>query len=290
MDTKAWMKEIDGETPLSLINIPGTHNSATQYIPLRHFSKCQDKSIAQQLELGVRYLDLRVELSKGKLKLVHSIIDCKKSAFSFKKLWLDDVISDCSRFVKENPSETIIMNFQIDDGKDRTLASDVLFEGYVFSDKELWFTENRNPNLDECRGKLILARRTPLSEKLPFSDMNSGINFYNSGTDIKNERKILSIKDNSVVFTAYVQDDYSVPPKSKWFDYVLPCLDEKRAGENNLLVNHLSANNGLFSPKMSANYVNKRFMSYELKKGEHYGIIPADYITKELSEKIIASN
>ncbi|NLA72573.1 MAG: phosphatidylinositol-specific phospholipase C domain-containing protein [Clostridiales bacterium] len=290
MDTKAWMKHIDEAAPLSFINIPGTHNSTTQYIPLRYFSRCQNISVAQQLELGVRYLDLRVEHSKGKLKLVHSIIDCKKSAFSFEKLWLDDIIDDCSRFIKENPSETIIMNFQIDDGKEHLLASDVLFERYVFSNKSLWFTENKNPCLKECRGKLILARRTPISDKFPFNDMNSGINFYNSGTDVKNERVIRSVKDGSTAFTAYVQDDFSVPPKVKWFDFVLPCLNEKKASENSLLVNHLSANNGFFSPKITANYVNKRFMGYELKKGGHYGIIPADFITKELSEKIIASN
>ncbi|HZJ74956.1 MAG TPA: phosphatidylinositol-specific phospholipase C domain-containing protein [Clostridia bacterium] len=290
VDTKAWMKRIDGVTPLSLINIPGTHNSATQYIPLRYFSRCQDKSVAEQLELGVRYLDLRVELSKGKLKLVHSIIDCKKSTFSFEKLWLDDIVGDCSRFVKDNPSETIIMNFQIDDGKDHLAASDVLFERYVFPNKDIWFRENKNPCLDECRGKLILARRTPISDKIEFNDMNSGINFFDSGTDVKNERIIRSVKDGSTVFTAYVQDDFSVPPKAKWFNFVLPCLDEKKASENSLLVNHLSANNGFFSPKITADYVNKRFMSYELKKSEHYGIIPTDFITKELSKKIIASN
>lgn len=290
MDAKAWMKNINGDTVLSLINIPGTHNSATQYIPLRYFSRCQDKSVAQQLEIGVRYLDLRVELSKGKLKLVHSVIDSKKSAFSFEKLWLDDVISDCSHFVKRNPSETVIMNFQIDDGKDHVSASDVLFERYVFSNKHIWFTENKNPCLDECRGKLVLARRTPISENFKFDDTNSGINFFNSGTDVKNERLIRSAANDSVLFKAYVQDDFSVPPKTKWSKYVLPCLNEKRASENEFLINHLSANNGLFSPKITANYVNKKFMGYELKKGECYGIIPLDFITKKLSRKIIDSN
>lgn len=288
--TKRWMRTIDGQKPISLINIPGTHNSATRYIPFRYLCRCQDKSITEQLVLGVRYLDLRIELYKGGLKLVHSVIDCRPGPLSFKKLWLEDIVEECACFVRENPSETVIMNFQTDDGKDLTGTSDVLYEKYILKGPGLWFTENRIPFLDECRGKLIFARRTPPPGKLMLEDRISGINFFESRSEVKNQRLIRSLESGDVLFKAFIQDDYFVPPKKKWFDFVLPCLDEQRASETSILINHLSANNGFNSPKITARYVNKRFLRYELKKGEMYGIICADYITRQISEKIINSN
>ena len=55
-----WMKELDGELPLNQIVLPGSHDSATQYVQLAFFSKCQALSIAEQLEAGCRYLDIRL--------------------------------------------------------------------------------------------------------------------------------------------------------------------------------------------------------------------------------------
>lgn len=290
MDTERWMSQIGSDRSISLINIPGTHNSCAKHISLRYLCKCQDRSVAEQLSIGVRYLDLRIELSRGRLKLVHSVIDCRPGILPFKKLWLEDVITACACFVRQNASETVIMNFQIDDGKDRTGASDALFGSYIFPNADLWFAENRIPFLGECRGKLILARRNPISGKFKFDDGNSGMNLWGSGSGVKNRRLIHSSVSDEVLFKVSLQDDYMVSPKRKWNEFVLPCLNGERADETTLLVNHLSANNGYNSPKITANYVNKRFMEYELKKGGNYGIICADYITKELSEKIINSN
>lgn len=57
-----WMADIDGETMLSSISIPGTHDSATQYVGMRYIFQCQDTSIAQQLVDGYRYFDMRLVL------------------------------------------------------------------------------------------------------------------------------------------------------------------------------------------------------------------------------------
>lgn len=290
MNTEGWMSQIDSGRLISLINIPGTHNSCTKHIALRYLCKCQNKSVYEQLSMGVRYLDLRVELSKGRLKLVHSVIDCRPGILPFKKLWLEDIIDQCARFVQKNMSETVIVNFQTDDGRDRAGASDALFGSYIFPNADLWFAENRIPFLGECRGKLILARRNPLSEKYKFDDGNSGMNLWGSESGVKNRRLIHSAVSGEVLFKVTLQDDYMVAPKRKWSEFVLPCLVGERADETTLLVNYLSANNGYNSPKITANYVNKKFIEYELKKGDHYGIICADYMTKELSEKIINSN
>ena len=58
-----WMADLPDETPVSLINIPGTHDSATyaaRILQFRKLSKCQTWDISEQLQAGIRYLDLRI--------------------------------------------------------------------------------------------------------------------------------------------------------------------------------------------------------------------------------------
>ena len=47
-----WMAELPDELPLNQIVIPGTHDSATQFVTMAFFGKCQSKSIPRQLESG----------------------------------------------------------------------------------------------------------------------------------------------------------------------------------------------------------------------------------------------
>ena len=43
--TADWMRELPDETPLNALVLPGTHDSATRYVQLGFFSKCQSKSL-----------------------------------------------------------------------------------------------------------------------------------------------------------------------------------------------------------------------------------------------------
>ena len=55
-----WMSRLSDEKLISEVVLPGTHDSATQYVQLAFFSKCQALSIKEQLEAGFRYLDVPV--------------------------------------------------------------------------------------------------------------------------------------------------------------------------------------------------------------------------------------
>jgi len=67
-----WINDIDGITDVSDLVIPGTHNSGT-YPSKSRFYKCQNLSISEQLEIGVRYFDFRVK-KKGNDYLIHNSI------------------------------------------------------------------------------------------------------------------------------------------------------------------------------------------------------------------------
>ena len=95
-----WMAALPDDTPLSALVIPGTHDSATQYVQLAYFSKCQALSVGEQLEAGFRYLDIRLgDGDKGGLPLLmHGFTKCKVSAFG-SALTLDNVLADCYGFL-----------------------------------------------------------------------------------------------------------------------------------------------------------------------------------------------
>ena len=102
-----WMAALPDDTPLSSLVIPGTHDSATQYVQLAYFSKCQALSVGQQLEAGFRYLDIRLgDGDKDGLPLLmHGFTKCKVSAFG-SALTLDNVLADCYGFLARHPTET----------------------------------------------------------------------------------------------------------------------------------------------------------------------------------------
>lgn len=59
VDYKRWMKELNDDTKISKLAIPGTHNSAACHTALPSV-QCQGKSVTDQLNHGVRFLDIRV--------------------------------------------------------------------------------------------------------------------------------------------------------------------------------------------------------------------------------------
>ena len=118
-----WMAALPDETPLCDIILPGTHDSATQYVQLAFFSKCQSLSIAQQLEAGFRYLDIRLgDVKKGAdyPPLMHGFTNCKTGPLGG-TLTLDQVLADCYAFLAQHPTETVIFTVKHEHG-DSTAA------------------------------------------------------------------------------------------------------------------------------------------------------------------------
>ena len=64
-DSESWMARLGDDVLISDISIPGAHDSATQYVQLAFFSKCQSLSVGEQLRDGCRYLDIRLGLNKS---------------------------------------------------------------------------------------------------------------------------------------------------------------------------------------------------------------------------------
>ncbi|KAG7010865.1 plcA, partial [Cucurbita argyrosperma subsp. argyrosperma] len=108
-DRKNWMTNLGSErTRVNQIVWPGTHDSATDDIGIpfitRPFAQCQSLSIYDQLVLGTRLFDIRIQENR---LVCHGIL----STYS-----VDVVFADVKKFLAETQSEIIILEIRTEFG------------------------------------------------------------------------------------------------------------------------------------------------------------------------------
>lgn len=103
--TSAWLTPLDNDIYVSQLSIPGTHDAATLECGLSS-GQCQDLTITQQLEMGIRFFDLRptgpaaVIETSNTLPIYHGTIPCY--------ITLQEVWAEFNSFLDKNPGEFII--------------------------------------------------------------------------------------------------------------------------------------------------------------------------------------
>lgn len=147
---ESWMIMIDDETPINKIAIPGSHDAATAGV--FWMAETQDKTIKEQLELGSRYFDLRVNKKDDKYVIFHSIINGREF-----KLVLDEI----EEFMFKNPTEFLVLDFQHFKGGSQEgvleMLKDRLGNILVKNDSGLNDVEFiRSLKLKDVRGKCIV--------------------------------------------------------------------------------------------------------------------------------------
>jgi 1-phosphatidylinositol phosphodiesterase len=162
-DMAGWMGKLKDETHLGELSMPGTHNSPTYHTALPSV-RCQGVGIVDQLNNGVRFLDIRVQPDGKELILVHGVFPI---ALSGKKL-LADVLRDCYAFLDINKTETLIVSLKRegrgewdDEEFSRLIKSEV-----IDKKRDKWYVDPTIPRLEKCRGKCILFRRYHLDASL----------------------------------------------------------------------------------------------------------------------------
>lgn len=289
LDLKKWMANVDSNRDVFSLNICGTHDCVTQHIRIAHFARCQDKTIYEQLCLGIRALDVRVKSDGKCLTMVHGFLSAyNKSCRKSNIMDMGDVLSQCYRFLDENPSETIIFQFKNDSGKENEICFDNLFYTYIKGKEPYWYTENRIPKMSEARGKIILIRRCKMEPKADFSSKNTGIDFSAWVEQTEVTPEALPLLTGNADFL--ILDRFKYKPEPRWNDVIKPFLDMMKPFNGKYIINYLSTAGGLKGPKNNAKYINARFMEYQLKKGYYYGTIYSDFPTRELVCKITETN
>ena len=280
-----WMGSLDGSLKLSEINIPGTHDTATQYIFPAYFLQDQDTSVAAQLENGYRYLDVRVSLSKdaGELVMIHAFGQCREGASLLSKALSYDTFVDAAKsFLAVHPTECVIFCIKPEKGSDDVAAVKALIEKHVAMEPDLWYTESSIPTLNEVRGKIVLCRRYDGELGLDFDWVDQG-----DATVLANPVEAHAISENE---TLYVQDRYHYSVKDKW-EAVCYTLENCKADETSFSLNFLSTAQGkLPHPRGFARQMNGLFSDYALRKGANYGIVLFDFASPALARQVVESN
>ena len=289
-----WMNSIPDDFLISDINLPGTHDSCSKKVQFSYFSKCQNMSIYEQLNIGVRFIDVRVEKDGNRLKTVHGIADCYKPGEKKANLMLEDVIKDCKAFLKANPTESVFFCLKRDDGGSSQEAFEAFFDYYLTHD-DFWYTENRIPFMGEVRGKIVLFNRCCAeAENDKYTDFNCGINLSGWPDLPKNAEKTMvqvpiPKRDGKASEAYYLQDMYKLSPKKKWTKAIRPAL-ENPPRTDGFIFNFLTAADFIHSPKKYAKYINKRYLKTELEPLTKYGWLIFDFPTEKMCRKIILTN
>lgn len=282
-----WMAEIPDERLLSDVAVPGTHDSATQYVQLAYFSKCQSLSIAEQLAAGYRYLDIRLAEDGENLKLVHGFTNCKSgNAVWSKNLLLPSVLSDCAAFLREHPTECILFAVKKEDGAGNIAAFQGLLSDALTGSGIPLLEISEIPTMGEARGKLVLLRR--YEDELGLGE-SAGIPLLfpeqsgHGNTDLSYE----DTKNGS--YTLRVQDRFEFAANDKWVAFSKTLQEE--LPEEGLVLNFLSTKGTakFGHPYRFAKKLNKKLMNAELSEYPGLGSgmwVIVDFGSPRLAEKI----
>ncbi|MBQ4626969.1 MAG: hypothetical protein IJB45_06955 [Clostridia bacterium] len=84
-----WMSYIKDEAKITKIAIPGSHNAGT--MGMHKVARCQNGTLFEQFQHGVRYFDIRLRADKKGLRIAHGILKGMpaKDAFASLKKILD---------------------------------------------------------------------------------------------------------------------------------------------------------------------------------------------------------
>lgn len=277
---------LDDNKLISCVNIVGTHDSATAYVDMENTARCQDKAIAEQLNLGIRLLDIRLGKKEDNFYLVHALANCYCDRDKKRQMTFDEVFSLCKNFLKENPEEFIILSVKQDRGIMSKGFFPQFYNRYIKGNESFWYLKSNLPTVGECRGKMVLMRRCKVRRKFSLENQ-CGLDFSFWKDQAKNKMTALPVKLNGDT-TALIQDRYSLKKEDKW-QCSKAYLDIAHADKSSLNVHFISTSAKTDGSLVgTAEYINKKFMAYELKKSS--GWILCDFVTKEIAEKIMMSN
>jgi LPXTG-motif cell wall-anchored protein len=115
-DYGPWMQHIDNDVPLTNLSIPGTHDSGTVYlggeiVPASYYHD-QSLTLLQQLNAGIRFLDIRILCETFENKYAMVVFHGQIPGFDMpidSTHDITEVVKEVQEFLTGNPSETVIM-------------------------------------------------------------------------------------------------------------------------------------------------------------------------------------
>ena len=183
-----WMSYLSDETLLVDVVMPGSHDAGTMSITAENLHT-QSSGFYDQLIGGVRYFDMRVAEFKGTVRCIHANSGDPINSTNGTGIEFETVLSDMLRFVNENPSEIIILDFQ-----------------HLWND----FESQVVPMIEErLTGKMLTKDKAKNYLNLTMGQLrNWGVNFIVIVQDDSNELKSSNILGETVSAPNFDQHNY----------------------------------------------------------------------------------
>ena len=266
-----WMSDVADTQNVRELSIPGSHDSGATHSVADVAGKCQDLTIKEQLSIGVRFFDIRLQMYNDEFRVVHDFLDQK---LSFKS-----VVNDFTTFLENNPSEFLIVSIKKDyDTHNSTKDFKELFESYfVGKEQYLSLATNIPATVGECRGKIHIIDRYGMNIGVPAF-------YWSDNTTFEND-------------DLYVQDYYCINNIEDKVNCITDAITYSKTNYNKLTLNFASCylDNG-FPPLYAgttAKYINialKEVLKEENAGADHLGILILDYVSSDLTSLIIGGN
>lgn len=261
-----WMKGLDDSTSIRDVNMPGSHDATALYSIGDLAGQCQSLSLKDQLNIGVRFLDIRLKLDHNELKAVHGIVDQKAN---FKEI--TEVVES---FLTKNSSEFIIMSVK---EEAKASSSSISFEDALkeYVNKDIYLKERTLPSkVGDVRGKIILLSR--------YENSSIGLDGFTGWKDSTS----FVLPNNDI----YIQDTYRITSAEQKQEEIISCFNESGHA---LKINFLSAyrTNG-FPPSYapSAAHDINPWINKEIKNYNDRGIVLYDFVTSENMKVFFGGN
>ncbi len=257
--TADWMAGQADGTALTRLSIPGTHDSGARFGGL--WVQCQSWTIAQQLDAGIRFLDIRCRVTGGSYAIHHG-------AF-YQNLMFGDVLIACRNFLAAHPSETVLMRVKQEYSEVGDAEFRAVFDDYLDNRgwRSLFHIGAGWPSLGTARGKVVLMADN--------GGLPGGIRWGDSS-----------------LFS--IQDDYNAEPFGKW-PKIRDHFRRAAASPGPQYINFVSTAAGL-PPDWNADRLNPQTRDF-LNSGEAagwkgLGIVPMDFVdaTGGLIGSVLARN
>lgn len=266
-----WMKNLNDNTKLIDLSIPGTHDSGATHSIFDVAGKCQDITIKEQLNIGVRFFDLRLQLVNNEFNIVHGPVD--------QNLKFNQVLKNMVDFISKHSSEFLIISLKKEADN---VNSDQSFEEVLLNElnkyqETISLSTNLPEEVKDARGKIHIISRY---------NINAGFPAYSGWKD-------------DTTFTLndlYVQDNYCINTVEEKKEDIRSTVEISNSIDNDKLVlNFLSCYlDNAFPPSYAgtaAKSINPWFNDF-ISKNQNYklGIVICDFISEDLAENIYRRN
>jgi len=185
-DQKDWMGKLPDNKKIGEMFIPGTHDTMADNGGT--MVQCQCWSVKEQLESGIRFLDIRVKHIDDTFPCYHGPAALGTN--------LSDAIAACETFIAEHPKEAIFARIKSEGEEGKHTCPFAVGFQKLLKNTAVWnFGEQRFDQLSRLRGKITLINyQFPNEDNLLWEQMLDIQDEFESAVE---DKKFAEIKKHS---------------------------------------------------------------------------------------------